>query len=115
MSQSALGSRRERVSVRHLDARAAVSAWHRERASPSEQAWHREPVILPEEVRRDVRAAVCRGGQRALRRGCCLEPALRLAQVSWSAQGLSSVWGSLPAQLSQGEPQAPRSEQAGLP
>jgi len=90
---------------------AASSGCRRERASRSEWAWLREPVIPPEEAeaRRDGRVAVCRGGQPAPRQAWCPEPALQ------SAQALSSAWGSLPAQASQDEPQAPRSEQTGSP
>jgi len=62
-------------------------------------------VILPEEARRDDRAAGCRGGQPAVRRACCPEPALRSAQeaswapVSQSVRVSSSVrvWRSAPA------------------
>ncbi|BBO09026.1 hypothetical protein TM102_04960 [Bradyrhizobium sp. TM102] len=101
VSQAELGSRREQVSVLHLDVRAGASAYHQEQASPSERAWHREPVTLPREVRRDVRAAVCRGGRPAVRRACCPEPALR------SAQALSSVRVSQSGQVWRSEQALP--------
>ncbi|KRQ02675.1 hypothetical protein AOQ72_06205 [Bradyrhizobium yuanmingense] len=72
------------------DVRAAgVAACCRARALPLERAWRRVRVIpAGAAARQDVRRAeVRRGDQPALRRACCREPALRLAQVESSVPG----------------------------
>lgn len=107
-SQSEPGSRRA-PGLRHLGVRAAVSACRRERA------WHRELVILPEAARRDVPAAVCRGGRPAVRRACSRVPALRSAQALSSVCVAPSGAEWLPAQARRGAPRALLSEQAVLP
>jgi hypothetical protein len=94
-SRSALAPRRGAASP-HPDVRVVASECHRERALPSERA--RQRVILPEEARRDVRAAAYRDGQPAVRLACCLAQALR------SAQGMPSGQEALPARLSRGGP-----------
>nr|WP_306556741.1 hypothetical protein [Bradyrhizobium sp. WBOS07] len=56
-------------------------------------------MILPEEARRDDRAAACRGGRPVPHQACCPEPASRSAPVLWSARVLSSEqeWQPAPA------------------
>ena len=107
--QSGLAPRREAVSP-HPDVRAVASECHRGLALPSERARHR--VILPEQARRDVRAAAYRDGQTAVRLACCPAQALRSAQgLPWE-QGLLSEQESLQARVSRGGPQALPSEPA---
>lgn len=107
-SPSGRGPRRE-LGAAIPDVRAAVSRCHQGRALPLERAQHRGPAIPPPEASRDVRRAeVRRGGQPAVRRACCPEPALRSAQVLSSVRVSLSEREWLPAQVHRGGLQAPR-------
>lgn len=77
---------------------------------PLERAQHREPEIRPAAGRRDVRAAVCRGGRLAARQACCREPGWRLAQVLPSVRVSLSEQGWL---LAPGTPDAPQAHRLG--
>lgn len=76
-----------------------------------ERVWHQEPVmvILQPGGRRGARRGEVRpGGQPAVRRVCCPEPALRSAQVLASVRVSPSEREWLPAQASRDGPQAQR-------